>query len=53
MHQRQLRGNLPQAFVHAGVLECAVTLSRDVRLAGSRLAADASSPGGEGRVRGS
>jgi hypothetical protein len=29
---RQLRGNLPQAFVHAGVLECAVTLSRDVRL---------------------
>jgi GH15 family glucan-1,4-alpha-glucosidase len=32
VHQRQLRGNLPQAFVHAGVLECAVTLSRDVRL---------------------
>ena len=53
VHQRQLRGNLPQAFVHAGVLECAVTLSRDVRLAGSRLAADVSSPGGEGRVRGS
>jgi GH15 family glucan-1,4-alpha-glucosidase len=24
--QRQLRGNLPQAFVHALVLECAVTL---------------------------
>ena len=53
VHQRQLRGNLPQAFVHAGVLECAVTLSRDVRLAGSRLTADASSPGGQGRVRGS
>lgn len=32
--QRQLRGNLPQAFVHAGLLECAVTLSRDVRLGG-------------------
>ncbi|HEY3883114.1 MAG TPA: glycoside hydrolase family 15 protein [Trebonia sp.] len=32
VHQRQLRGNLPQAFVHAGTLECAVTLSRDVRL---------------------
>jgi alpha,alpha-trehalase len=27
VHQRQLRGNLPQAFVHAGVLECAVKLS--------------------------
>jgi GH15 family glucan-1,4-alpha-glucosidase len=27
VHQRQLRGNLPQAFVHAGVLECAVGLS--------------------------
>jgi hypothetical protein len=25
-------GNLPQAFAHAGVLECAVTLSSDVRL---------------------
>jgi alpha,alpha-trehalase len=32
VHQRQLRGNLPQAFVHAGMLECAVTLSRDVAL---------------------
>jgi alpha,alpha-trehalase len=32
VHQRQLRGNMPQAFVHAGLLECAVTLSRDVRL---------------------
>jgi len=32
VHQRQLRGNLPQAFVHAAVLECAVTLSRDVSL---------------------
>jgi GH15 family glucan-1,4-alpha-glucosidase len=32
VHQRQLRGNLPQAFVHAGMLECAVLLSRDVRL---------------------
>src|ERR1700722_1643407 len=30
--QRQLRGNMPQAFVHAGLLECAVTLSRDVPL---------------------
>ena len=32
VHQRQLRGNLPQAFVHAGLLECAVRLSPDVRL---------------------
>ena len=32
VHQRQLRGNLPQAFVHACMLECAVTLSRDVSL---------------------
>jgi GH15 family glucan-1,4-alpha-glucosidase len=29
VHQRQLRGNLPQAFVHAGLLECAVVLSRN------------------------
>jgi GH15 family glucan-1,4-alpha-glucosidase len=36
VHQRQLRGNLPQAFVHAGLLECAVTLSRDVDLGGAR-----------------
>ena len=35
VHQRQLRGNLPQAFVHSGMLECAVTLSRDVRLGAS------------------
>jgi alpha,alpha-trehalase len=27
VHQRQLRGNLPQAFVHAGTLECAARLS--------------------------
>ncbi|HEY1620238.1 MAG TPA: glycoside hydrolase family 15 protein [Streptosporangiaceae bacterium] len=27
VHQRQLRGNLPQAFVHAAVLEASVTLS--------------------------
>ncbi len=27
--ERQLRGNLPQAFVHAGMLECAVQLSAD------------------------
>lgn len=32
VHQRQLRGNVPQAFVHAGLLECAVKLSRDVSL---------------------
>ena len=32
VHQRQLRGNLPQAFVHAGLLECAATLSPDVNL---------------------
>jgi GH15 family glucan-1,4-alpha-glucosidase len=28
VHQRQLRGNLPQAFVHAGMLECAARLSK-------------------------
>jgi hypothetical protein len=28
VHQRQLRGNLPQAFVHAGLLECAATLAK-------------------------
>jgi len=27
VHQRQLRGNLPQAFVHAGMLETAARLS--------------------------
>ena len=32
VRQRQLRGNLPQAFVHAALLECAVTLSPDVSL---------------------
>jgi hypothetical protein len=36
VHQRQLRGNLPQAFVHAGLLESAVRLS-----AGGRPAAGA------------
>ncbi len=29
VHQRQMRGNLPQAFVHAALLECAVTLAAD------------------------
>jgi GH15 family glucan-1,4-alpha-glucosidase len=28
VRQRQLRGNLPQAFVHAGMLECAARLGR-------------------------
>jgi hypothetical protein len=32
VHQRQLRGNLPQAFVHALLLECAGRLSEVVRL---------------------
>jgi alpha,alpha-trehalase len=32
VHQRQLRGNLPQAFVHALLLECAGRLSEFVRL---------------------
>ena len=27
--QRQMRGNLPQAFVHAALLQCAVTLPAD------------------------
>jgi GH15 family glucan-1,4-alpha-glucosidase len=35
VYQRQLRGNLPQAFVHAAMLECAVTLSPDVALGAS------------------
>lgn len=30
LRQRQLRGNLPQAFVHAMLLECAVTLSETI-----------------------
>jgi hypothetical protein len=34
VHQQQQRGNLPQAFVHAAMLECTVTLSRDIRLGG-------------------
>jgi GH15 family glucan-1,4-alpha-glucosidase len=34
VHQRQLRGNLPQAFVHAAMLECAVRLSRSATLGG-------------------
>jgi GH15 family glucan-1,4-alpha-glucosidase len=29
--QRQLRGNIPQAFVHAMVLECAAAQHGDVR----------------------
>ncbi len=29
VQQRQLRGNLPQAFVHALLLDCALTLGRD------------------------
>lgn len=28
VQQRQLRGNLPQAFVHAALLECAIRLAR-------------------------
>ena len=35
VHQRQLRGNLPQAFVHAAMLECAVRLSREAGLGGA------------------
>ncbi|HEX5188846.1 MAG TPA: glycoside hydrolase family 15 protein [Streptosporangiaceae bacterium] len=34
VHQRQLRGNVPQAFVHAGMLECAVRLSGDASVGG-------------------
>jgi alpha,alpha-trehalase len=37
VHQHQLRGNLPQAFVHAGMLECAVQLSRDISLGADRV----------------
>jgi GH15 family glucan-1,4-alpha-glucosidase len=32
VQQRQLRGNLPQAFVHAAMLECAVRLSGSARV---------------------
>lgn len=35
VHQRQLRGNLPQAFVHAAMLECAVRLSGGANVGGS------------------
>jgi GH15 family glucan-1,4-alpha-glucosidase len=35
VHQRQLRGNLPQAFVHAGLLESAVRLSAPPARSGS------------------
>jgi hypothetical protein len=35
VQQRQLRGNLPQAFVHAAMLECAVRLSGDANLGGA------------------
>ena len=35
VQQRQLRGNLPQAFVHAAQLECAVRLSGDASVGGS------------------
>jgi alpha,alpha-trehalase len=34
VQQRQLRGNLPQAFVHAAMLECAVRLSGDASVGG-------------------
>ena len=34
VHQRQLRGNLPQAFVHAAMLECSVRLSGSAGLGG-------------------
>ena len=33
VHQRQLRGNLPQAFVHAGMLETAARLSAPAKAA--------------------
>ncbi len=32
MRRRQLRGNLPQAFVHALMLECAVRLAGEATL---------------------
>ncbi|MGN6794992.1 MAG: glycoside hydrolase family 15 protein [Streptosporangiaceae bacterium] len=34
VQQRQLRGNLPQAFVHAAMLECAVRLSGSAKVGG-------------------
>jgi alpha,alpha-trehalase len=38
VRQRQLRGNLPQAFVHAAMLECAVRLSSYASLGGEGAA---------------
>ena len=38
LHQRQQRGNLPQAFVHAGMLRTAVRLSRQPQSAVAGLA---------------
>jgi alpha,alpha-trehalase len=35
VHQRQMRGNLPQAFVHAAMLECVVRLSGEAKIGGS------------------
>jgi GH15 family glucan-1,4-alpha-glucosidase len=46
--QRQLRGNLPQAFVHALLLECAHVLG-GLRLPGG-ADAGCGEPGGDGRV---
>lgn len=40
VHQRQLRGNLPQAFVHAAMLECSVRLSASAGLGGWTAAGD-------------
>ncbi len=41
VHQRQLRGNLPQAFVHALLLECAVRQGRDPAIEGVAVGASA------------
>ena len=49
--QRQLRGNLPQAFVHAAMLQAAVSLGRPSRSAGS--APPGQDAAGEGRHDGS
>jgi GH15 family glucan-1,4-alpha-glucosidase len=38
VQQRQLRGNLPQAFVHAAMLECAVRLSGDANVGSANWA---------------
>jgi GH15 family glucan-1,4-alpha-glucosidase len=46
VRQRQLRGNLPQAFVHALLLECAVAQGADAQASSSTVRPRCSTSGG-------